>query len=40
MAVYPKTINHIAVSVINLDIEIVVDDLPMGMLLKISIVQA
>ena len=58
MTVYPKTINHIAISVTNLDkavkryqevfgfnvingpVEIVVDDSPMGMLLKISMVQA
>ena len=57
MTVYPKTINHIAISVTNLDkavkwyqeifgfnvingpVEIVVDDPPMGMLLKISMVQ-
>jgi catechol 2,3-dioxygenase-like lactoylglutathione lyase family enzyme len=58
MTVYPKTINHIAISATNLDkavkryqglfgftvingpIEIVVDNSPMGMLLKISMVQA
>jgi catechol 2,3-dioxygenase-like lactoylglutathione lyase family enzyme len=57
MTVYPKKINHIAISVTNLDkavkwyqeifgfnvingpVEIVVDDSPMGMLLKISMVQ-
>jgi catechol 2,3-dioxygenase-like lactoylglutathione lyase family enzyme len=58
MTVYPKTINHIAISATNLDkavkryqglfgftvingpTEIVVDNSPMGMLLKISTVQA